>query len=74
MTLPMSIKGAIFDLDGTVVENAYDWPKIRQELENAEVSILHYLCGLEEPERSRNGPSSSGMRPSRRPGPCFGRA
>jgi len=53
MTRPTRIKGAIFDLDGTVVENSYDWPKIRQELGNTDVSILHYLCGLEEPERSR---------------------
>jgi len=49
----MSIKAAIFDLDGTVVENAYDWTKIKQELGLDGVSILHYLCGLEEPERSR---------------------
>ncbi len=49
----MSIKAAIFDLDGTVVENAYDWAKIKQELGLDGVSILHYLCGLEEPERSR---------------------
>jgi HAD superfamily hydrolase (TIGR01549 family) len=53
MTRAMKIKGAIFDLDGTVVENSYDWLKIRRELGNAEVSILGYLCGLEEPERSR---------------------
>lgn len=49
----MSIKAAIFDLDGTVVENAYDWVQIRQELGHDGLSILHYLCGLEEPERSR---------------------
>jgi HAD superfamily hydrolase (TIGR01509 family) len=49
----MSIRGVIFDLDGTVVENAYDWPKIREELGNGRVPILSYLCGLEEPERSR---------------------
>jgi HAD superfamily hydrolase (TIGR01509 family) len=49
----MRIKGVIFDLDGTVVENSYDWPKIRQELGNGGVSILGYLCGLDEPERSR---------------------
>jgi len=49
----MGIKAVIFDLDGTVVENAYDWPKIRLELGNTEVSILHYISGLEEPERSR---------------------
>lgn len=49
----MRIKGIIFDLDGTVVENSYDWPKIRQELGNGGIPILSYLCGLEEPERSR---------------------
>jgi pyrophosphatase PpaX len=49
----MSLRGAIFDLDGTVVENSYDWPKIREELGNGGVSILSYLCGLDEPERSR---------------------
>lgn len=49
----MGIKAVIFDLDGTVVENSYDWPKIRGELGNPEVSILHHICSLEEPERSR---------------------
>jgi HAD superfamily hydrolase (TIGR01509 family) len=49
----VSLRGAIFDLDGTVVENSYDWPGIREELGNAGVPILTYLCGLEEPERSR---------------------
>jgi len=49
----MAIRGVIFDLDGTVVENAYDWPKIREELGNGGLPILSYLCGLEEPERSR---------------------
>jgi HAD superfamily hydrolase (TIGR01509 family) len=49
----MTLKAAIFDLDGTVVENAYDWAKIRQELGDGGVSILSYICGLEEPERSR---------------------
>jgi HAD superfamily hydrolase (TIGR01549 family) len=46
------IQGVIFDLDGTVVENSYDWPKIREELGNENVPILTYLSGLEEPERS----------------------
>jgi len=49
----MGIKAVIFDLDGTVVENSYDWPKIRRELGNTEVSILQYIWGLEEPEQSR---------------------
>jgi HAD superfamily hydrolase (TIGR01509 family) len=49
----VAIKGVIFDLDGTVVENSYDWPKIREELGNGNIPILSYLSGLEEPERSR---------------------
>jgi HAD superfamily hydrolase (TIGR01509 family) len=49
----MSLKAAIFDLDGTVVENAYDWPRIREELDNGGLAILTYLSGLEGPERAR---------------------
>lgn len=49
----MSFRGAIFDLDGTVVENSYDWPRIKEELEVEGLSILDYLGRLEEPERSR---------------------
>jgi HAD superfamily hydrolase (TIGR01509 family) len=46
------IKGVIFDLDGTVVENDYDWPRIREELGTGATSILGYLDSLDEPERS----------------------
>ncbi len=49
----MSIRGVIFDLDGTVVENSYDWPRIREELGTGATSILTYLDSLEGPERSR---------------------
>ncbi len=48
----MRIKGVIFDLDGTVVENSYDWARIREELGTGAASILGYLASLEEPERS----------------------
>ena len=48
----MSIKCVIFDLDGTVVENDYDWARIREELGTGAASILGYLDSLEEPERS----------------------
>jgi HAD superfamily hydrolase (TIGR01509 family) len=48
----MKIKGVIFDLDGTVVENDYDWARIRQELGTGGMSILGYLDSLEEPERT----------------------
>jgi HAD superfamily hydrolase (TIGR01509 family) len=48
----MSIRGVIFDLDGTVVENDYDWPRIREELGTGASSILGYLDSLGEPKRS----------------------
>jgi HAD superfamily hydrolase (TIGR01509 family) len=52
MTPVMRIRGVIFDLDGTVVENDYDWPRIREELGTGAASILGYLDSLEEPERA----------------------
>ncbi len=48
----MRLRAVIFDLDGTVVENDYDWTGIRDELGTGATSILHYLDGLEEPERT----------------------
>jgi len=48
----MNLKLVIFDLDGTVVENYYDWPSIRKELGVEAGSILAYLDGLPEPQRS----------------------
>lgn len=47
----MSLKVVIFDLDGTVVENNYDWPAIRQQLGVRSGSILAYLDSLPEAER-----------------------
>jgi HAD superfamily hydrolase (TIGR01549 family) len=49
----MKIKLVIFDLDGTIVENNYDWAAIRQELGIKNGSILDYLGNLPEPERSQ---------------------
>ncbi len=48
----MKLRGVIFDLDGTVVENDYDWTGIRAELGTGETSILAYLDALEGPERA----------------------
>ncbi len=48
----MKLRGVIFDLDGTVVENDYDWSLIREELGTGGTSILAYLDSLEGPERS----------------------
>ncbi len=46
------MEAAIFDLDGTVVENAYDWPRIKAALGSGDHSILAWLEELAEPERS----------------------
>jgi len=48
----MDLRGVIFDLDGTVVENDYDWARIREELGTGATSILAYLDSLEGPERA----------------------
>ncbi|HEK86743.1 MAG: HAD family hydrolase [Candidatus Saccharicenans sp.] len=48
----MKLKLVIFDLDGTVVENNYDWAAIRKELGLESGSILNYLHNLPEPLRS----------------------
>lgn len=48
----MPVRLVIFDLDGTVVENNYDWPLIRRVLGVEGDSILSYLDSLPEPERS----------------------
>ncbi len=49
----MRLRGAIFDMDGTVVDVQYNWGKIKEELETQGKSILMYLENLEEPERSK---------------------
>ncbi len=48
----MKTRLVIFDLDGTIVENNYDWAAIRQELGLSSGSILAYLDSLPEPDRS----------------------
>ncbi len=49
----MKLRGAIFDMDGTVVDVQYDWGKIKKELGTQGKSILMHLESLEEPERSK---------------------
>jgi HAD superfamily hydrolase (TIGR01549 family) len=46
------LKGIIFDLDGTIVDVPYDWRRIRTRLGARGESIIGYLNGLQEPERS----------------------
>lgn len=48
----MKIRLVIFDLDGTVVDNDYNWPAIRKELGVEGGSILAYLESLPEPVRT----------------------
>ncbi|NPV82566.1 MAG: HAD-IA family hydrolase [Candidatus Aminicenantes bacterium] len=50
--MKMKLKLVIFDLDGTVVENSYDWPAIKRELGVPAGSILAYLDSLPEPQKS----------------------
>ncbi|MDD8019819.1 MAG: HAD family hydrolase [Acidobacteriota bacterium] len=49
----INIRLVIFDLDGTIVENNYDWAAIRWELGLESGSILTYLDSLPEPEKSQ---------------------
>ena len=47
------LRGALFDMDGTIVDVPYDWARIKKDLNTGDVPILSYLSGLAEPERSR---------------------
>lgn len=49
----MSLRGIIFDLDGTIIDVPYDWSKIRTELGTRGTSILSDLEALDVPERKR---------------------
>jgi HAD superfamily hydrolase (TIGR01549 family) len=49
----MMIRGAIFDMDGTIVDVSYDWKKIKEELETGGKPILSHIRDLSEPERSK---------------------
>ena len=49
------IRGAIFDLDGTLFDGPYDWPRIRRALglDGSPETILDHLAALEPDERER---------------------
>ncbi|MFQ6070165.1 MAG: HAD family hydrolase [Candidatus Aminicenantales bacterium] len=47
------MKAVIFDLDGTLVDVPYEWPKIRRKLGVGEKPILSHLASLSGPERGR---------------------
>ena len=46
------IEAVIFDLDGTLVDSAYDWPEIRRRLGVTGGSIIDALNGLSGEERA----------------------
>jgi len=48
----MRLKGAIFDMDGTVFDAPYDWKKIKDELKTEGKPILVHIKDLSEPEKS----------------------
>ena len=48
----MRLKGAIFDMDGTVFDAPYDWKKIKDELRTEGKPILVHIKNLSEPEKS----------------------
>lgn len=47
------MEAVIFDLDGTLVDVPYEWPKIRRKLGVGEKPILSHLASLSGPERGR---------------------
>lgn len=49
----MKIRGLIFDLDGTLVDVPYNWPRIKADLNTGGQPILKFLSDLPEPEKSR---------------------
>ncbi len=49
----MKLRGVLFDMDGTVVEVPYDWPRIRAEIGAGGIPLLTYISGLPEPQRSQ---------------------
>jgi HAD superfamily hydrolase (TIGR01549 family) len=51
--LPKKLKGAIFDMDGTLVDAPYDWKNIKEELNTKGKPILTYIQGLSEPEKTQ---------------------
>lgn len=46
------LEAVLFDMDGTLIDSAYDWPEIRSRLQVVGGSIIDELNGLAEPERS----------------------
>jgi HAD superfamily hydrolase (TIGR01509 family) len=51
--MPGRFRAVLLDMDGTVFDGPYDWPGIRRALGARGPSILTFLEGLAEPERSR---------------------
>lgn len=45
------VEAFLFDMDGTLIDSAYDWRAIRRELGVGASSIIEHLNGLAGPER-----------------------
>jgi HAD superfamily hydrolase (TIGR01549 family) len=52
-TLPKKLKGAIFDMDGTLVDAPYDWKSIKEQLNTQGKPILAHIQGLTEPDKTQ---------------------
>jgi HAD superfamily hydrolase (TIGR01549 family) len=51
--LTEKLKGAIFDMDGTLVDAPYDWKNIKKELNTQGKPILTYIQALAEPKKTQ---------------------
>ena len=47
------IKAFVFDMDGTLIDSAYDWQDIRRQLSVGKGSIIESLNGLDSPQREQ---------------------
>ncbi len=47
------IQAFVFDMDGTLIDSAYDWSEIRRRLSVKQGSIIEHLNSLESPQREQ---------------------
>ena len=50
---PVDLRAVIFDMDGTILDVPYDWPRIKKDLQTGGQPILHHISQLSEPERTK---------------------
>lgn len=49
----MDLQAVIFDMDGTILDVPYDWPRIKKDLQTGGQPILHHISQLSEPDRTK---------------------